>query len=169
MVAVGSWTRNMKSFRLYLDPTPVQPERCVRNSLPEEQAKFRDAFKPLAKRYRCYWRIAYVALGIGLVCGALLRVVISATLERSGCSASSSRGRDFRVRRFIDSGAELPGIPQPAGRGIRRVLSEVWQAGIAPRQTGLPSSVPGLRPGAESSHVTPLQNSRLHALRCEVG
>jgi predicted RNA-binding Zn-ribbon protein involved in translation (DUF1610 family) len=71
----------MKSFRLYLNPTPVKPERCVRDCSPEEQTEFREKFKPLAARYRRYWRVAYVALGIGLVCGFLLRLVISATME----------------------------------------------------------------------------------------
>ena len=55
----------MKSFRLYSE-TPKPPQRYASEFSAEELLRLREAFRPLAERYRRYMRVAYIVIGIAL-------------------------------------------------------------------------------------------------------
>jgi hypothetical protein len=58
----GMEKRTLKSFRLYLSRRAVAPRRVVADYQPEELARFREEFQPVAECYRRHVRIAYALM-----------------------------------------------------------------------------------------------------------
>ncbi len=60
-------------FRIRYPPIPaVMPPRVVTDYSPAEQVRCREAFRPLAERYRWYERTACIVAVVGFGCGVLI-------------------------------------------------------------------------------------------------
>ena len=58
----------MKSFRLYLKNRQVLPIQVVSDYRPDELMRFREFFRPIARRHRFWMRIGYIVITIAFVC-----------------------------------------------------------------------------------------------------